>query len=110
MKLGPRYTALVGSVLMSAGVMLSAAAIKVSFWLLMFTYGVLFGVGSGIAYIAPIVCTLRWLPKWKGFTIGVGVSGVGLGALLFDLAQMQYLNPENLEITEDSVCIKAGIF
>eukprot|EP00731_Ephydatia_muelleri_P022641 Em0015g224a len=87
LKIGPRYTALLGSVVMSAGVMLSAVAIKVSFWLLLFTYGIMFGVGSGIAYIAPIVCALRWLPKWKGVANGVVVSGVGLGGLLFDLAR-----------------------
>lgn len=114
LKIGPRYTALLGSVIMSAGVMLSAAAIRVSFWLLLFTYGALFGVGSGIAYIAPIVCALRWLPKWKGVANGVVVSGLGLGALLFDLAQTRYINPDNLEaknLTDDSysVFVDAGL-
>lgn len=113
LKIGPRYTALLGSVVMSAGVMLSAVAIKVSFWLLLFTYGIMFGVGSGIAYIAPIVCALRWLPKWKGVANGVVVSGVGLGGLLFDLAQTRYVNPANRETVltaeGDSVFIDAGV-
>ena len=97
MKIGPRYTALLGGFVMSGGVMLSAVAVKVSFWLLLFTYGVLFGVGSGFAYIAPLVCAMRWLPKWKGVANGAVVSGFGLGALLFDFLQTLYLNPNNLD-------------
>lgn len=113
MKIGPRYTALIGSLIMSAGVMLSALAIKVSFWLLLFTYGALFGIGYGIAYIAPMVCAMKWLPKWKGMANGVVVSGVGLGALLFDSLQTRYLNPDNLKAlpieTGDSVFTDAEI-
>ena len=114
MKIGPRYTALLGSFVMSAGVMLSAVAIKYSFWLLLVTYGALFGVGSGIAYIAPLVCAMKWLPRWKGAANGVVVSGFGLGAFVFDLAQTRYLNPSNLQaamdvVTEDSFFTDAGV-
>ena len=45
-KIGPRFTTLLGGWIMSAGVALSFFAIKVSFWLLLVTYGLLFGVGG----------------------------------------------------------------
>ena len=94
-KIGPRLSTLVGSWIMSAGVALSFFAIKVSFWLLLVTYGLMFGVGVGIAYIGPLSCAMKWLPKWKGVANGVVVSGFGLGALVFDAVQTAYINPNN---------------
>ena len=94
-KLGPRVSTLMGSLLMTLGVLLSYAAIKVSFWLLLFTYGVMFGLGVGIAYIGPIASAIRWMPRWKGVTTGVVLSGFGLGALIFDPIQTGYINPHN---------------
>lgn len=94
-KIGPRLSTLIGSWTMSAGVALSFFAIKVSFWLLLVTYGIMFGVGVGIAYIGPLSCAMKWLPKWKGVANGVVVSGFGLGALAFDAVQTAYINPRN---------------
>lgn len=94
-KIGPRFTTLLGGWIMSAGVALSFFAIKVSFWLLLFTYGILFGVGVGIAYIGPLTSAMKWMPKWKGLANGVVVAGFGLGALGFNALQTLYINPRN---------------
>lgn len=95
-KIGPRLSTLIGSWTMSVGVALSFVAIRVSFWLLLLTYGIMFGVGVGIAYVGPLSCAMKWLPKWKGVANGVVVSGFGLGALVFDAVQTAYINPDNL--------------
>ena len=95
-KIGPRLSTLIGSWTMSVGVALSYFAIRVSFWLLLLTYGIMFGVGVGIAYIGPLSCAMKWFPKWKGVVNGVVVSGFGLGALVFDAVQTSYINPDNL--------------
>ena len=58
-KVGPRITTLIGCAIMTSGVFLSSAAIRISFWLLLLTYGVLFGFGVGIAYVGPIACAMR---------------------------------------------------
>ena len=79
-KIGSRWTTLIGSLIMSAGVTLSFFTIKVSFWLLLLTYGLIFGIGVGMAYIGPLTCAMKWLPKWKGFANGIVVAGFGLGA------------------------------
>lgn len=95
-RIGPRWSTLIGSWLMSAGVLLSYLTIKISFWLLLLTYGVMFGLGVGIGYVAPLACAMRWLPRWKGIANGVVVAGFGFGALIFDFVQTSYINPDNL--------------
>ena len=95
-KIGPRFTTLLGSWIMSAGVVLSFIAIKVSIWLLLFTYGILYGMGVGVAYIGPLTSAMKWMPKWKGLANGVVVAGFGLGALGFNALQTVYINPHNV--------------
>lgn len=95
-RLGPRITTLIGCLLVSAGMMLSALSIKVSFFLLLFTYGLIFGLGVGIAYVPPLVCAMKWLPERKGVVNGLVVAGFGGGAFIFNQIQTGYLNPHNL--------------
>ena len=99
-KIGPRWTTLIGGIVLSSGVFLSYFAIKISFFLLLLTYGAMFGVGLGLSYIGPVMCAQRWLPKWKGLASGAVVSGFGLGALIFDEVQTSYINPRNI-VPED---------
>ena len=99
-KIGPRFSTLAGGWLMSAGVLLSYFAIKVSFWLLLLTYGLIFGLGLGIAYVGPLSCAMRWMPRWKGVAGGFVVAGFGLGALIFNQVQTYYINPQNLKPTD----------
>lgn len=100
-KIGPRWTTLIGSWLMSFGVVMSYFAIKVSFWLLLVTYGLVFGVGVGIAYIGPLSSAMNWFPKWKGLVNGMVVAGFGIGALIFNSVQTTYINPQNCKVVED---------
>lgn len=95
-KLGPRLTTLLGCWIMSAGVLLTYFAIKVSFWLVLLTYGIMFGVGMGVAYTAPLAAAMKWMPRWKGAASGFVVSGFGLGALAFSPVQTLYVNPQNI--------------
>ena len=99
-KIGPRFSTLAGGWLMSAGVLLSYFTIKASFWLLLLTYGLIFGLGVGIAYVGPLSCAMRWMPRWKGVASGFVVAGYGLGALIFDQVQSHYINPHNLKPTD----------
>lgn len=100
-RIGPRWSTLIGGWLMSIGVLLSYFTIKVSFWLLLLTYGLVFGLGVGIAYVGPLSCAMRWMPQWKGVAGGFVVAGFGLGALIFDQVQSYYINPDNLKATEE---------
>ena len=95
-RFGPRLITLFGGLLMSSGVALSYLTIQYSFWLMLLTYGVMFGLGIGLAYVGPLACAMRWLPKWKGVASGIVVSGFGLSALIFNTVQTEYINPDNL--------------
>ncbi len=95
-RFGPRLITLIGGILMSSGVALSYFSIQYSFWLMLFTYGIMFGFGIGLAYVGPLACAMRWLPKWKGIASGIVVSGFGLSALIFNTVQTGYINPENV--------------
>ena len=94
-KLGPRVTALIGGWTMSSGVLLSYFTIQTSFWLFTLTYGLIAGVGVGIAYVSPISAAMKWMPNWKGVSNGFMLAGYGVGILLFDVVQTAFCNPNN---------------
>jgi MFS transporter, OFA family, oxalate/formate antiporter len=53
-----------------------------SIWMLLLTYGVLCGVGTGIVYVGVIGLMARWFPDRRGFAIGIVAAGYGMGAML----------------------------
>ncbi|XP_065840451.1 L-lactate transporter-like [Oscarella lobularis] len=91
-KLGPRLTVLLGGLLLGAGVALTYFTI-VSYWLVMLTYGLLFGFGMGVTYSIPMACAMSWWPNREGLVTGFVVAGSGASAILFDQVQTQYINP-----------------
>jgi MFS family permease len=101
-KIGPRLTTLLGSAIMSTGVLVTYVLIKVSFWAVLLTYGIMYGIGVGVAYIGPLSSAMKWMPKWKGIANGIVVSGFGLGALIFDAVQTGFVNPKNAVANSDS--------
>jgi MFS family permease len=80
-RVGARYTCLLGGLLISLGAFLSAF-VK-SLIALCFTGGVLFGMGVGISYSAPIVCAAKWRPDKKSLIAGVILAGFGGGSFCF---------------------------
>ncbi|CAM9728255.1 unnamed protein product [Phaeothamnion confervicola] len=103
--LGIRLTALAGGWLLAGGVLLSSMATTLAQFVV--TYGVMFGVGIGLAYSCPLVCGFMWMPKRRGFVSGVIVAGFGGGAFVFNALASVYVNPENESPTigyEGQVC------
>ncbi|XP_071165053.1 apicoplast pyruvate carrier 1-like isoform X1 [Mytilus edulis] len=96
-KIGPRWTTLIGSWISSGGVALTYFSVQKSFELVVATYGLMFGLGVGIAYAVPINCGHKWFPTHKGLVSGLVVAGFGSGAFVFDQIQTVFLNPENKE-------------
>ena len=96
-RIGPRLATLFGSWLLSAGILLTAFSIQIHFVCVLITYGLMVGFGAGIAYISPIACVMRWMPKWKALGTGIVVSGFGLSATIFTAIQTAYINPSNLK-------------
>ncbi|XP_035693942.1 oxalate:formate antiporter-like [Branchiostoma floridae] len=58
-RIGPRWTALLGGWFMSAGVILTYFTVSHSFYAILATYGLMFGLGIGIAYAPPLACAMK---------------------------------------------------
>jgi MFS transporter, OFA family, oxalate/formate antiporter len=82
-RIGPRPVALVGIGVYSLGVMLASLTSESDqLWLLVATYGVLGGLGLGMAYIVPPALLSKWFPDKRGLANGIAVGGFGGGALI----------------------------
>ena len=76
-KKGPRITALIGGVLVSAGFILTSLTTSYAMWVLGF--GVLAGMGIGFGYAASTPPAFKWFPSSKtGMIAGIVVSGFGI--------------------------------
>src|SRR5437879_7644352 len=77
---GPRIVALTGGALYGLGVFLASFTHRLS-WLYL-TYGVIGGIGLGLAYIVPVAVLVKWFPDRRGLITGIAVGGFGAGALI----------------------------
>ncbi len=79
---GPRLVASVGGLLLGGGCLL-ASFIGSDLNGLVFSYGVVAGLGVGFAYVTPIATCVKWFPDKRGMVVGLAVMGFGLGSLIF---------------------------
>ncbi len=83
-RVGPRRVAAVAGVIYGLGYILAGFAAKAGSLSGMYlTYGVLSGLGGGMAYITPVATLVKWFPDRRGLMTGVAVAGYGAGALIF---------------------------
>ncbi|MGJ7921179.1 L-lactate MFS transporter [Neobacillus sp. LXY-4] len=80
-KIGPKWVATIGGLLLGLGLMLSSQA--TTLFQLYFFYGVIGGMGIGMAYVCPLSACVKWFPEKRGFISGVAVAGFGLGGLIY---------------------------
>jgi MFS family permease len=77
-KFGPRKIAMAGGVICGLGWLLASTAGSVQ--MLYPTYGVIGGLGVGIAYGCPVAVSARWFPDKRGLAVGLTVLGFGFSA------------------------------
>jgi len=77
---GPRNAAIAGGVLTGLGWLLASTATSVQ--VLYVVYGVIGGVGVGIAYGVPVAVSTRWFPDRRGLAVGLTVLGFGFSAFV----------------------------
>lgn len=80
-KIGPRWVATIGGLLLGIGLILASQA--TALWQLYFFYGVIGGIGIGMTYVCPLSACVKWFPDKRGFISGVAVAGFGLGGLIY---------------------------
>jgi len=78
---GPRFTALLGGILYSTGILLSSLANSPT--MLYITYGMMAGAGVGFVYVCPLSTLVKWFPDKKGAVTGVATASFAIGGLVF---------------------------
>uniref|UniRef100_A0A0G4FUM0 Major facilitator superfamily (MFS) profile domain-containing protein n=1 Tax=Chromera velia CCMP2878 TaxID=1169474 RepID=A0A0G4FUM0_9ALVE len=94
MACGTATSALIAGWICSLGVVLSFFTCQ-SFWGLIITYGVVFGMGAGLTYTIPISVSLKWHPEHKGLISGIIFVARGLSVFVITPLQTWYVNPNN---------------
>jgi OFA family oxalate/formate antiporter-like MFS transporter len=79
-KYGPRKVGMLGGVIVGMGWILGSMA--TSPMMLMILYGVIAGIGVGIAYNCPITTAARWFPDKRGLAVGLTLLGFGFSAFI----------------------------
>ncbi len=79
-KFSPRRMTLFGGIMVSLAWFLSSMTTDIN--MLTLTYGVLGGIGVGIAYGVPMAVSAKWFPDKKGFAVGLTLLGFGLSPFL----------------------------
>lgn len=80
---GPRTVALTGGIMYGLGFLLTAYGVTSrSILLIILGYGVVGGLGNGLAYITPVATLVKWFPDKRGVVTGLAVAGFGVGAMI----------------------------
>jgi MFS family permease len=82
---GPRRVAMTGVALWGAGNLLAGLGTPRfgAPWLYL-TYGLIGGIGAGMAYITPLAVVSKWFPERRGLVGGLVVGSFGLGAFIYN--------------------------
>ncbi len=92
-KKGPKFVATLGTAFYGVGVLLGGVALySGNFMFLLFGYGVIAGIGNGLAYVVPIATLIRWFPDKRGLITGLAVMGFGFGAFFIGLLAPGLIN------------------
>lgn len=80
---GPRWAMTVALICFSSGFLIAAlGAYTEQYWLIVFGYGFVGGIGLGIGYISPVSTLIKWFPDRPGMATGIAIMGFGGGALI----------------------------
>lgn len=79
-RIGTRTMTAIGGIIVGLGYILSSFATQIG--ILTLTYGMIAGIGVGIAYGVPMVVVSRWFPDKKGLAVGLTIIGFGLSPLI----------------------------
>ena len=78
---GPAIVATFGGILLVAGMVLSSFTTSLMWFYV--SYGIVGGLGLGLAYVTPIATCVKWFPDKKGLITGLAVFGFGAGSIVF---------------------------
>ncbi|XP_077350747.1 monocarboxylate transporter 9-like [Festucalex cinctus] len=86
---GARPVTVFSGVMVAGGLMLSAFAPNVQF--LIFSYGIVVGLGCGLVYAATLTITCQYFDKRRGLALGIVTTGTSVGAFIYATAQNELI-------------------
>ncbi|XP_041867165.1 monocarboxylate transporter 9-like [Melanotaenia boesemani] len=86
---GARPVTFFSGVMVAGGLMLSAFAPNVQF--LIFSYGIVVGLGCGLVYAATLTITCQYFDKRRGLALGIVTTGTSVGAFIYATAQNELI-------------------
>lgn len=86
---GARPVTIFSGVMVSGGLMLSAFAPNVQF--LIFSYGIVVGLGCGLVYAATLTITCQYFDKRRGLALGIVTTGTSVGAFIYATIQNELI-------------------
>ncbi|XP_026132982.1 monocarboxylate transporter 9-like [Carassius auratus] len=86
---GARPVTIFSGVMVSGGLMLSAFAPNVQF--LIFSYGIVVGLGCGLVYAATVTITCQYFDKRRGLALGIITTGTSIGGFLYATVQNEFI-------------------
>ncbi|XP_058507953.1 monocarboxylate transporter 9-like isoform X1 [Solea solea] len=86
---GARPVTIFSGVMVAGGLMLSAFAPNVQF--LIFSYGIVVGLGCGLVYAATLTITCQYFDKRRGLALGIVTTGTSIGAFLYATVQNELI-------------------
>ncbi|KAJ8388226.1 hypothetical protein AAFF_G00135970 [Aldrovandia affinis] len=92
---GARPVTIFSGVMVAGGLMLSAFAPNVQF--LIFSYGVVVGLGCGLVYAATVTITCQYFDKRRGLALGIVTTGTSVGGFLYATTQNELIELFGLE-------------
>ena len=80
---GPRWAMFIATLCFSSGFLIASLGVAIQqYWLVVFGYGFVGGIGLGIGYISPVSTLIKWFPDRPGMATGFAIMGFGGGALI----------------------------
>jgi len=77
---GPRRVALLGMVIMTAGLALASRADAL--WQIYLASGLGIGIGVGFSYVPSLGAVQPWFQRRRAFASGIAIAGIGAGTLV----------------------------
>jgi MFS transporter, OFA family, oxalate/formate antiporter len=94
-KIGPKKVSMIGGALCGLGWLAASYATSPS--MLIPLYGIIGGLGVGIAYGVPIAVSAQWFPDKRGLAVGLTVLGFGFSSAVISYATL-FMKSAGLQI------------
>lgn len=92
---GARPVTIFSGVMVAGGLMLSAFASNIIF--LIFSYGILVGLGCGLVYAATLTITCQYFDKRRGLALGIITTGTSVGGFMYASIQNKLIEQYGLD-------------